>query len=81
MRYRFIEQERQRYPVECLCGVMEVSRSGFYGWRRRPKSKRAQQDEVLTKQIQTIYQQNRRVYGVPRVHLERAKPGPLGLVR
>ncbi len=70
MRYRFIERERQSYPVERLCKMMEVSRSGFYGWRRRPKSKRAQQDEGLTRQIHHIYAQNRRVYGAPRIHAE-----------
>lgn len=70
MRYRFIEQERIHYPVGRLCGVMQVSRSGFYAWWRRPKSRRAQQDEVLTKQIQMIYQQHRKVYGAPRIHAE-----------
>ncbi len=70
MRYRFIEQERQSYPVERLCKVMQVSRSGFYAWRRRPKSKRAQEDEGLTRQIQRIHQQNRSIYGAPRVHAE-----------
>lgn len=70
MRYRFIEREHESYPVERLCKVMQVSRSGFYSWRRRPKSKRAQQDEMLTKQIQTIYQQNRKLYGAPRIHAE-----------
>jgi hypothetical protein len=63
--------------------VMQVARSGFYAsiggsapallgllWRRRPKSNRAQQDEALTRQIQTIHGQNRGVYGAPRVHAE-----------
>ena len=70
MRYRFIEQEYESYPVERLCRVMQVSRSGFYGWRRKPKSRRAQQDEVLTRLIRTIYQQSRSIYGAPRVHAE-----------
>lgn len=70
MRYRFIGQERRNYPVGRLCGVMQVSRSGFYAWRRRPKSNRAQQDEVLTRQIQHIHRQNRGIYGAPRVHAE-----------
>lgn len=70
MRYRFIEQERLSYPVGRLCGVMQVSRSGFYAWRRRPKSNRARQDEVLTQQIQRIHRQNRGIYGAPRIHAE-----------
>lgn len=70
MRYRFTEQERLNYPVGRLCRVMRVSRSGFYAWRRRPKSKRAQEDEGLTRQLQAIYQQNRSIYGAPRIHAE-----------
>jgi putative transposase len=70
VRYRFIEQERRSYPVGRLCGVMQVSRSGFYVSRRRSKSDRAQQDEVLTRQIQRIHRQNRRIYGAPRIHAE-----------
>jgi putative transposase len=70
VRYRFIEQERRSYPVGRLCGVMQVSRSGFYAWRRRPKSNRARQDELLTRQIQRIHQQNRGIYGAPRIHAE-----------
>ena len=70
MRYRFIEQERAHYSVGRLCKTMRVSRSGFYAWRRRPQSKRAQRDELLTRHIQLVYQQNRSIYGAPRIHAE-----------
>lgn len=70
MRYRFVEQERVHYPVGRLCRVMQVSRGGFYAWRRRPKSKRAEQDATLTRQIQGIHAQSRNVYGTPRIHAE-----------
>lgn len=70
MRYRFIEQERRSYPLGRLCQVMQVSWSGFYAWRRRPKSERVKQDEALTRRIQTVHQQSRRIYGAPRIHAE-----------
>lgn len=70
MRYAFIEQERCYYAVELLCRVMRVSRSGFYAWRRRPKSERAKQDEKLTEQITSIYSNSRYTYGAPRIHAE-----------
>ena len=70
VRYRFVAQEHQSYPVERLCRVMSVSRSGFYAWQRRPPSDRAQRDELLTRHIRHIHQQHRSIYGAPRVHAE-----------
>ena len=31
MRYRFIQAEKAAYPVEVLCRVLDVARSGFGG--------------------------------------------------
>ncbi len=70
MRYAFIEQERRNYAVGLLCRVMQVSRSGFYAWWRRPKSEQAERDEVLTEKIRAIHAQSRGNYGAPRVHAE-----------
>lgn len=36
MRYRFIEAEKAQYPVQELCRVLGVARSGYYAWRRPP---------------------------------------------
>jgi len=53
----------------------EVSRSGFYAWLRRPLSARAIVDQVLTEQIRDAFDDNRQVYGSPRVHAELADAG------
>ena len=34
MRFCFIEDHRNAYPVRTLCAVLEVSPSGYYGKRR-----------------------------------------------
>lgn len=70
MRYAFIRHEHVHHPVWLLCRVMQVSRSGFYAWRGRPKSERAKQDELLTDQIKAIHTHSRENYGAPRVHAE-----------
>lgn len=41
MRYRFIEAEKANYPVGRLSQLMPVSHSGFYAWRQRTPSARA----------------------------------------
>jgi putative transposase len=47
--------------------VLEVSRSGFYAWRRRPPSAQAHRREQLTAQIQAVHAESRQTYGSPRV--------------
>jgi putative transposase len=53
-----------------MCRVLGVSPSGYYAWRSRPASKRAQADGVLLRQIRTIHKTSRGTYGVPRIHAE-----------
>ncbi len=55
--------------------VLGVSTSGFYGWRKRPKSARARTDAELRLRIQAIHERSRGTYGVPRIHAELAAAG------
>jgi putative transposase len=69
-RYRFIAAEEGQHAIARLCRVLQVSRAGYYAWRHRPPSARAQQDAVLTTTIQQIHTISRGTYGVPRIHAE-----------
>ncbi len=53
-----------------MCRLYEVTRAGFYAWRNRGLSPRAQENAVLVKQITQIHQASRRLYGSPRIHHE-----------
>jgi putative transposase len=55
------------YSLSELCRVLEVSESGYYAWRKRPESKRSEEDQRLLKKIEASHEQSRGCYGSPRV--------------
>jgi putative transposase len=67
VKYAWIEQQRERYPVERLCALLGVSRSGFYDWRDRPTSERQRSDERLVVELRARYHRHRGKYGRPRL--------------
>ena len=70
MRFAFIAQHAQEFPVDLMCEVLDVSRSGYYAWRDRPASSQAQRREQLVEQIKAAHAQSRQIYGSPRIHAE-----------
>jgi putative transposase len=67
-----IEAEKAQHGVAVsrACELLGVSRSGYQKWLTRPPSDRALSDAWLTAKIKEIHQENRGVYGAPRVHAE-----------
>ena len=71
MRYQFIKDHRQVWPLKVQCEVLEVSRSGYYAWLRRPPSPTALRAAELTDRIRQIHARPHHAnYGAPRVHRE-----------
>lgn len=70
--FLFIEWERANFPVTLMCRVLGVSTSGYYAWRRRPRSARAEADAALVRTIREIHEQSDGTYGSPRIHAELA---------
>src|SRR5438477_5571299 len=50
-----------------MCRVLKVTRSGFYAWRKRRPSPRQKRAEQLLAKIRIVHQENRELYGSPRV--------------
>ena len=67
MRFRFVEAEKANYPIRWMCRCLAVSRSGYYAWRSRAASARAQQDARLKVEIAASYAASRKTYGSPRI--------------
>src|SRR5262249_27012238 len=69
-RYVVMEQLAAEFPVEALCAVLEVSRSGYYKWRQRRPRKQARANSQLLEQIRQAHTESRRAYGSPRITQE-----------
>ena len=67
MKFAFIDEEKATWPVDVLCDVLDVSRSGFYAWKVRPPSPRALEDAGLVVEIKAAHKAGRGAYGSPRV--------------
>jgi len=67
MKFGFVAKHRGTWPVEVVCGALGVSRSGFYAWRTRPPSRRAQTDARLLVDVRRSFVLSDRTYGARRV--------------
>ena len=67
MRYRFIDAHKKAWPVNLMCSVLSVSRSGYYHWTGRGPSRGTQSNRDLDRRIREIFARHRQCYGVPRI--------------
>ena len=76
MKYAWIEKHAQAWPVVLMCGVLDVSTSGFKAWRAGGKrSPRRMSDTQLVTVIGAIAAQFKGSYGSPRMHAELRERG------
>ena len=67
MRYAMIDELRLKYPVTGLCDLLDLSVSGYYSWRERPMSHRAQEDARLEVVIRAAHKRTRETCGPERL--------------
>ncbi len=70
VKYQFILEHRQEFSVSRMCRVLDVSKSGFFAWLKRGKSRREREDARLLARIREIFVGSARTYGSPRVWAE-----------
>jgi transposase InsO family protein len=63
------------FGVKQMCQGLGVNRSGYYAWRSRPDSQRAQANQRLLVQIREEYQLSKKTYGSPRIHATLRRKG------
>ena len=67
-KYRVIERFKEKYPIQKMCELFEVSRRGFYKWRKRVSQ--PQQRGELDQFIIECQTQVKQSYGYRRVWLK-----------
>ena len=67
MRYQFIDEQKEAWPVTLMCDILEVSRSGYYDWTGRGPSPRVRSNHQLDRRIREIFAEHRQRYGAPRI--------------
>ena len=70
MKYHFIEEHKQEFPIVVMCQVLGISESGFYAWRKRPTCRRQREDAQVTQEVRQVFVTHRGRYGSPRIHVE-----------
>ena len=68
MKFAFVKEHRSLWPVRVICRVLKVARSGFYAWLKRKPSRRQMHQQKLLAKIKQVHEENRELYGSPRVH-------------
>ena len=62
-----MDRYRSCHGVKKMCQVIEASRSGYYRWRKQPRSKRQKENEKILMEIKGSHKNSRGTYGSPRI--------------
>ena len=62
-----METHRERWNVDRMCALLNLSRSGFYAWQARPLSARCAKNATLITMIYRISAEGRGDYGSPTI--------------
>lgn len=63
MKYAWIQEHRDSFPVAAMCRVLQVSKSGFYQSLKRKPSPRAERTARIHQTVQQLHEQSDGIYG------------------
>jgi putative transposase len=67
VRYAFVARERAHYPLDLLCRLLGVARSGFCDFERRQANPRSDPDAALHQALGACHKASRGAYRRPRL--------------
>lgn len=81
MKYAWISDHADAFPVAVLCRVLGVSSSGYYNWRTRPASRQRQRREAIAAAAVKAHHDSNRIYGYRKVHQDVVQEAKLDCCR
>lgn len=63
MKYAWIQQHSSLYPVQVMCSVLSVPRSGYYAWLREPESPQARKNRIIALSVKSIFEETEGIAG------------------
>jgi putative transposase len=77
-----MKAKRFRCSIAVMCGMLGVSKSGYYKWLNRKPSKRVQEEGRLEIEIKAVHKKTRETYGPERLQHELKDQGvSIGICR
>lgn len=67
MKYAWVQEHRDSFPIALMCEVLGVSKSGFYAAEDRPPSLRAQRRARIDASVRRVHADSHGVYGSGKV--------------
>ena len=68
MKYAFVAEHRQVWPIEVMCETLEVSRSGYYDYVKMKSTHTISDDLNLLTRLKAIYAETGQCYGSRRLN-------------
>ena len=73
MKYAWIREHRDSFPIALMCRLLGVSRSGYYDSVDRPASSRAKRTAKIHDSVRLVFHERHAIYGAPKIADELAK--------
>ena len=68
MKYAWMKQQRDHFPVAAMCRVLGVSRSGFYAWLKHKPNATQRRRAKIAQAAAAAHRDSHGVYGYRKVH-------------
>ena len=73
MKYAWIQQHSDSFPVNLMCQVLQASKSAYYAWKKRVPGPRQQRTERIRKDVQQVFEESNQIYGSHKIAHELEK--------